>query len=58
MRMDVREFLKQFSVRELAVKGILRGETRLLTGRIVSPLIELMAEQGVTRLEALERTGF
>ena len=53
--MDIREFLKQFSVDALTSKGILRGSTRQLRSGSVWPLVELMTSQDVTRLEACER---
>ncbi len=52
--MDVREFLNGFQAEELASKGILRGGTRLLNNGSVEPLIALMSEHGVSRLEAPE----
>lgn len=58
MEVDVNEFLKQFSAEELASRGILRGGSRLLNNGSVSPLIELMAERGISRLEAPERRWF
>ena len=51
----ITEFLSRFSVDELVRKGVLRGRRRLLNARSVSPLIELMADHDVTRLEAAER---
>ncbi len=53
--MDVREFLKGFQAEELAGRGILNGGTRLLNNGSVEPLITLMSEHGVSRLEAPER---
>ena len=53
--MDVREFLNGFQAEELAGKGILNGGTRLLNNGSVEPLITLMSERGVSRLEAPER---
>ena len=43
---------------ELDNKGILRGDTRQLTNWSVTPLIELMIEQGVTRVENSENDWF
>ena len=57
-QMHIKEFLNQFSVGELARKGILRGRTRLLTGQSVFPLIGLMTTNDVSRLEAAERNWF
>ena len=53
--MDVREFLNGFQAEELAGKGILNGGTRLLNNGSVEPLIALISEHGVSRLEAPER---
>ncbi len=58
MRTDIRDFLSQFSVEELAEKAILRGETRVLNYRSVSPLLKLMSDKGITRLEAVDRSWF
>ena len=55
---DVGEFLKQFPVEELVSRGILNGGTCLLNYRSVSPLRKLMAERGVSRLEAPGRRWF
>ena len=55
MEADIREFLQQYSTDDLAARGILRGQTLLLNARSVDPLINLMAEQGITILEAKER---
>ena len=58
MEVDIVEFLNRFSADELAEKGILRGDTRLLNNRSVSPLLKLMAEQDVTQLQAARRKWF
>lgn len=58
MEIDVREFLEQFPAGELARRGVLRGGTRQLKGVSVSPLINLMVEHDVSRLEAPERGWF
>ena len=58
MEIDVKDFLNQFSAEELVRRGILRGGTRLLNNGSVSPLISLMTERNVTRLEAPERGWF
>ena len=54
----IRDFLNQFSVDELTRKGIVRGNTRLLNRGSVRPLITLMNDQDVARLEAPERDWF
>lgn len=51
----VKEFLRRFSAEDLTDKGVLRGGTRLLNGRSLRPLVEMMIEQRVTCLEAPER---
>ncbi len=56
MDMDVVEFLNQFSAEDLAERGILRGETRLLNNRSVSPLLKLMDEQKVQQLHSLKQS--
>ncbi len=58
MKVDIGEFLERFSADELAEKGILRGETRLLNNRSVSPLLKLMSDHGITRVEAADRSWF
>ncbi|MCY3656287.1 MAG: endonuclease NucS [Chloroflexi bacterium] len=58
MAPDIRDFLKGFSVDELAEKGVLRGQTGLLNHRSVSPLLKLMSDQGVTQLDAADRGWF
>ena len=54
----IRDFLNQFSVDELTSREILRGSTRLLNKGSVLPLITLMTDQDVARLEAPERDWF
>ena len=56
--MDIRDFLNQISVEQLVTKGVLRGETRLLNNGSIVPLIDLMNDQGVTRLQAPDREWF
>ena len=56
--MDVREFLNQFGADELVNRRVLRGDTNLLNSWSVSPLMALMAERGVSRLEAPDREWF
>ena len=55
MEIDVVEFLNRFSSDDLAERGVLRGDTRLLNNRSVSALLKLMDEKKVTRLRAVER---
>lgn len=47
---DAKAFLEQFEASELAARGILIGESRLLNHKSVPPLRTLMAERGVSRL--------
>ena len=47
---DARAFLDRFEPSDLAARGILNGETRLLNNRSVVPLRDLMTEHGVARL--------
>ena len=54
----IRNFLNQFSVDELASRGILRGSRSLLNRGSVLPLISLMTDEDVDRLEAPERNWF
>ena len=56
MDVDVVEFLSQFSAEDLAERGILRGETRLLNNRSVPPLLKLMDEQKVLRLHSAKQS--
>ena len=58
MEVDIREFLSQFLAEELVDRGILRGDTRLLNNGSLRPLIELMIERNVSRLEAKDRDWF
>ena len=61
MEQDIRTFLKRFSAAELEKRDILQPRRRddyWLTARSVSPLIELMKENGVTRLVAEEQNWF
>lgn len=58
MEIDVREFLKQFPAGELARRGVLRGDTQMLNNGSVSPLISLMAEHDISRLESTARNWF
>jgi len=44
-------FLGAFQLDELAAMGIINGERRILTGASVAPLIGLMYQKGVERLE-------
>ena len=54
----IRDFLNQFAVDELTSRGILRGSTRLLNRGSVLPLITLMTDKDIVRLEAPERDWF
>ena len=56
--MDIGDFLNQFTDEELGERSVLRGDTRMLTNLSVMPLIELMAEQEVTRVEDSENDWF
>lgn len=61
MNEDVRAFLKRFSAEELADRGVLSPDPRfdyLLNHRSVSPLIRLMGEQGISKLEATDRNWY
>ena len=48
---NIREFLESLSVDELKERGILRGLSNQLKGLSLDPLISLMQEHGVERLE-------
>lgn len=54
----VTEFLNRFSVDELVNRGILRGTQRILNYRSVLPLMKLMAEHDIARLEDSEGDWF
>ncbi len=56
--MDIREFLEQFTAIDLAQRGILRGPTGLLNGFSIEPLLRLMAEHSVARIESQGRDWF
>lgn len=58
MEVDVRDFLNGIPADDLAEKGILRGETRLLNKGSVSPLLKLMDEWQVDRLRADDRNWY
>lgn len=61
MNEDVRTFLKRFSPEELADRGVLSPDPRfdyLLNHRNVSPLIQLMEEQGISQIEATDRKWY
>jgi hypothetical protein len=52
---NVTEFLQNFSVEDLKEAGILRGISNQLKGTSIDPLIALMREHGVDRLEYPDR---
>ena len=61
MNEDIRTFLNRFTLEELESKHVLQPDPRygsLLRARSVNPLIELMRERDVARLEAPERDWF
>lgn len=49
---DTREFLESFPADDLKDRHILSGPRNLLMGRSVQPLLTLMKEQGISRLES------
>ena len=51
MTENIREFLLRFTEEELTERGILRGQTCILQGTSVDPLLALMKEQNVKRIE-------
>jgi hypothetical protein len=55
---NVTEFLQNFSVEDLKEAGILRGISNQLKGTSIDPLIALMREHGVDRLEYPDRKWF
>lgn len=55
---NVREFLLDFSPEELKDFGVLRGTLNLLNSQSVDPLITLMQEQNVERLEYPEHNWY
>jgi len=55
---NIRDFLLRFTEEELAERGILRGQTRILQQTSVHPLIALMKEHNVQKLECLDCTWF
>lgn len=57
-KVHIRDFLSQFSVDELTSMGVLARDRRLLNNRSLDPLMKLMTDQGITRLEAAERDWF
>jgi hypothetical protein len=58
MNENIREFLLRFTEEELAGRGILRGQTRMLQQVSVDPLIALMKEHNVQKLECQDCTWF
>jgi hypothetical protein len=58
---DIRAFLNRFTVDDLTSRGVLRPSTwygHLLRAPSVLPLVDLMKENNVSRLEALERDWY
>ena len=60
MEVDIREFLKRFTVEELVDRGVLKpiGGTYQLQGTSVGPLQDLMHEHNVARLVAASQKWF
>jgi len=58
MNENIRDFFLRFTEEELAGRGILRGQTRMLQQVSVAPLIALMNEQKVQKLECQDCTWF
>ena len=61
MTEDIRDFLRRFPADDLENRGILipdKSYTYLLRAPTVNPLIVLMQEQGITRLEARDLNWF
>ena len=58
MTESIRDFLLRFTEEELTERGILRGQTCILQGTSVDPLIALMKAQKVKRLEFPQRSWF
>ena len=56
--MHIKEFLNQLPIDELVRREVLRGSTRLLNKGSVYPLLDLMADHDITRLDASERDWF
>ena len=52
---DIKVFLRQFDIEDLAGRGILRTKNNFLQSASAKPLLELMYEHGITRLEDKER---
>ena len=55
---NVRDFLFRFTQEELADREILRGQTYVLNARSVYPLIELMRQHNVEKLDFPDREWF
>jgi hypothetical protein len=55
---NIIEFLQAFGVEDLKNRGILNGTSNQLKGTSVDPLIALMRERGVDRLECPSRNWF
>ena len=58
MTENIWDFLLRFTEEELAERGILRGQTCLLQGTSVDPLVALMKVQDVKRIEFPQRSWF
>ena len=52
---DTKVFLRQFDIEDLVGRGILRTKNNFLQSASAKPLLELMDEHGITRLEDKER---
>lgn len=55
---NIREFLESLPIDELKERRILRGQSNQLKGLSLDPLISLMQEHGVERLEYPPRNWF
>ncbi len=55
---NVRDFLERIPLEELKQRGVLRGTTNILQGPSLDPLLELMRESSVERLEHPETDWF
>ena len=55
---NIREFLERFPRDELVKRGILRGQTYILQGTSIDPLVGLMQEHGLRKLELPERNWY
>jgi len=55
---NIKKFLLEFKFNELSNRGILKGKLLLLQGKSVEPLIDLMRECGVERVEYPDANWF